>query len=154
MKQEIILGVVCLARRTFDFEAAEEIYQSIQIQLKAVENVLWEFIPYLVIESDDAQKAANDLSSKVIDGLICISGTFALGDLILRLNEVLKVPILLWGLEDLPYDGGKIRLNSICGINLNASNLYKAGIKNFQVVTGNSADEDWLVPGHGRYRGD
>jgi L-fucose isomerase-like protein len=50
----------------------------------------------------------------------------------------------LWGLEELPYDGGKIRLNSVCGINLNTSNLYKAGVRNYQVVIGNQIDEDWL----------
>ena len=28
-------------------------------------------------------------------------------------------------------DGGKIRLNSVCGVNLDASNLYKAGVRNY-----------------------
>jgi len=27
----------------------------------------------------------------------------------LELNKVIKKPIMLWGLEELPYDGGKIR---------------------------------------------
>jgi L-fucose isomerase-like protein len=50
----------------------------------------------------------------------------------------------LWGLEELPYEGGKIRLNSMCGINLNASNLYKAGVRNYHVVIGKHIDEAWL----------
>ena len=64
--------------------------------------------------------------------------------MILELNKVIQKPILLWGLEELPYDGGKIRLNSVCGINLNSSNLYKAGVKNYHVVIGDQVDEDWL----------
>ncbi len=44
----------------------------------------------------------------------------------------------------MPYDGGKIRLNSVCGINLNSSNLYKAGVKNYHVVIGNQIDNDWI----------
>ena len=73
-------------------------------------------------------------NQKEIVGLICISGTFALGHLVLELNKVLHLPVALWALNELPYDGGKIRLNSLCGVNLNASNLYKAGVKNIHVI--------------------
>ena len=144
MKQKICVGLVCLARKTFDYKAAEEIYVRIKEDLKKIELIQWEIISDLLIEVEDAQDAAHGLASKEIDALVCISGTFALGHLILELNKVIKKPILLWGLEELPYDGGKIRLNSVCGINLNASNLYKAGVKNYQVVIGNQIDEDWL----------
>ena len=144
MKQNITVGVVCIARKTFDFKAADEIYSQIKQNLKKIESVDWYFIDDLVIEIIDAQNAANVLVAKQIDALICISGTFALGHLILELNKKIQRPILLWGLEELPYDGGKIRLNSVCGINLNTSNLYKAGVKNYHVVIGNEIDSDWL----------
>ncbi len=144
MKEKIKIGVVCIARKTFDYIAAEDIFKKIQIDLKKIENIDWEINTELLIEIQDAQATAQDLKSKNIDGLICISGTFALGHLILELNKVVQKPILLWGLEELPYDGGKIRLNSVCGINLNSSNLYKAGVKNYHVVIGDQIDEDWL----------
>ena len=144
MKQEIRVGVVCLARKTFDYKAAEDIYGEIKEDFNKIEKIQWEIVEELVIEVNEAQSAAHELASKEIDALVCISGTFALGHLILELNKVIKKPILLWGLEELPYDGGKIRLNSVCGINLNASNLYKAGVKTYQVVIGNQIDEDWL----------
>ncbi|MHA1472995.1 MAG: L-fucose/L-arabinose isomerase family protein [Promethearchaeota archaeon] len=144
MKEKIKIGVVCIARKTFDYIAAEDIFKNIQIDLEKIENIDWEIISELVIEIEDAQAAAQYLISKGIDGLVCISGTFALGHLILELNKVIQKPILLWGLEELPYDGGKIRLNSVCGINLNSSNLYKAGVKTYHVVIGNQIDEDWL----------
>lgn len=144
MKQNIRVGVVCIARKTFDYKAAEEIFNQIQRQLENIENIEWEFVSELVIEIEQAQNAAHFLASKEIDALVCISGTFALGHLILELNKVINRPILLWGLEELPYDGGKIRLNSVCGINLNASNLYKAGVKNYHVNIGEKIDSDWL----------
>ena len=144
MKERIKIGVVCIARKTFDYIAAEDIFKKIQIELKKIEKIDWEITSELVIEIEDAQAAAQELKSKGIDGLVCISGTFALGHLILELNKVIQKPILLWGLEELPYDGGKIRLNSVCGINLNSSNLYKAGVKNYHVVIGDQIDEDWL----------
>ncbi len=144
MKQKIKIGVVCLARKTFDYEAARQIYGKIQINLRKIPYVDWEFESELVFEIIDAQKAAHNFTQKEIDALVCISGTFALGYLVLELNKIIQRPILLWALEELPYNGGKIRLNSVCGINLNASNLYKSGIKNYNVVIGDMIDEDWL----------
>jgi L-fucose isomerase-like protein len=141
---KIKIGVVCLARTTFDYNATREIFEKIQSDLRMITNVEWEIQKELIFEIEDAKTTAQELKTKNVDGLICISGTFALGNLILELNKVIQKPILLWGLEELPYDGGKIRLNSICGINLNSSNLYKAGVKNYQVVIGNNVDEDWL----------
>lgn len=144
MKVKIRIGVICLARKTFDYQAALEIYRNIQTELIKIKNVDWEILENLIIDVADAQKAGKQLAKKLIDGLICISGTFALGHLVLELNKRTDCPILLWGLEELPYDGGKIRLNSVCGINLNASNLYKAGVKNYHVIIGNKIDEDWV----------
>ena len=144
MKQKIKLGVVCLARTTFDYEAAEEIYKNILKELNTLENTEVKAVQGLVIEPDEARKAALELAGADIDGIAVISGTFHLGHLVLELEKVLHKPILLWGLPELEYNGGKIRLNSVCGVNLNASNLYKSGIRNYHVNVGDNIDQDWL----------
>ncbi|MBF0442185.1 MAG: fucose isomerase [Oligoflexales bacterium] len=144
MKYQIKLGVVCLARKTFDFETAHEIYRGIKNELSKRSDIGLAFIDNLIIEADDAVSAAHTLVREEIDALVCISGTFNLGHLALELNKRIQKPMLLMALEELPYDGGKIRLNSVCGVNLNASNLYKSGIKNYHVKIGNTLDEDWL----------
>jgi L-fucose isomerase-like protein len=51
---------------------------------------------------------------------------------------------LLWALPELPYNGGKIRLNSICGVNLNASNMVKSGVTDFTYTVGSSIDQNWV----------
>ncbi len=144
MKHPVTIGVVCLARKTFDYNAAAEIYEKIRNEFRQIENVRWECVNNLLIEVEDAQAAARELSRKAIDGLVCISGTFHLGHLLLELARGIKVPLLLWGLNELPYDGGKIRLNSVCGVNLNASNLYKAGIRDYHAIIQDSIDGDWI----------
>jgi L-fucose isomerase-like protein len=144
MKEKITIGVVCLARKTFDYQAAANIFAKIKDNLLKIEQIDWLFIDELVIDIADAQKAAKTLQKKTVDGLVVISGTFALGHLILELQKAIQKPILLWGLNELPYDGGKIRLNSVCGVNLNSSNLYKAGVKNYHAVFGDEIDHDWL----------
>jgi L-fucose isomerase-like protein len=144
MKHRVTLGVVCLARKTFDWEAAREIYSHMRDELSALPAVQWEFIDDLVIEPQDARAAGAELASRGVDGLVCISGTFHLGHLILEIEKAVRRPILLWGLDELPYNGGKIRLNSVCGVNLNASNLYKSGIRDFCVALGPKIDEAWV----------
>jgi len=144
MKENIKIGVCCLARKTFDYPTAHEIFKRIQEDLKQIDAVEWIFIDDLIIEVHDSRKASHHFASQEIDGLVVISGTFALGHLVLELNKCIQKPILLWGLDELPYDGGRIRLNSVCGVNLNASNLYKARVRNFHVVIGDKIDEDWL----------
>ena len=144
MKQKITIGVVCFARKTFDFTAALGIYRGIMGELERQEDVAYRFVTDLVFERDEALAAAEKLRGEGIDGLICISGTFHLGHLALELNKILGCPIMLWALSELPYNGGKIRLNSICGVNLDASNLYKSGIRNYHVTIGDKVDQDWL----------
>ncbi len=144
MKQKIRLGLVCFARETYDFHAAADIYKAIIGELAPVDAVEWEIIPELVISVEDAKKAAARFSGARVDALVCISGTFHLGHLVLELKKQVRVPVLLWGLDELPYNGGKIRLNSVCGVNLDASNLYKAGIDDYRAIVGKSIDQDWI----------
>jgi L-fucose isomerase-like protein len=144
MKEHVSIGVVCLARTTFDHNAAFEIYKEQQKKLlKNIENITFHFEKDLVIEVEDARAAAKNLASKDVDGVVIISGTFHLGHLALEINKTLGKPIHLWAFDELPYDGGKIRLNSVCGMNLNASNLYKSGTKNFTTSIG-ELDESWI----------
>lgn len=144
MKQLVNIGVVCLARKTFDFMAAKDIYEGLRKDLAAIEATKFHFVDELVIEVEDAKKAALELAAKNVDALIVISGTFHLGHLVLELDKVIKKPILLWGLNELPYNGGKIRLNSVCGVNLNASNLFKAGNRQYYSIVSDKVDENWI----------
>lgn len=83
----------------------------------ALPNVEWEFIEDLVIEPEDAYAAAEQLAVRPLHGLVLISGTFQLGHLALILKKRIDQPVLLWAFEEPPYDGGRIRFNSVCGLN-------------------------------------
>ncbi|MBM7558718.1 MULTISPECIES: L-fucose/L-arabinose isomerase family protein [Marinitoga] len=135
------IGVVCLARKTFDYNAAAEIYKEKIEELKSIKYVEFIFDENLVIEVEEAQNSVKKFVD--VDGIVIISGTFHLGHLAL-IYASLKKPMLLWAFNELPYNGGKIRLNSVCGLNLNASNLYKAGYDNFHYTVGDKIDMDWI----------
>lgn len=144
MKQRITLGVVCFARTTYDFNAAKELFEGIKSDLQKLENTELVIIPELVFEVQEAIDAAKVLAKANVDAVAMISGTFHLGHLALEINKVLNKPILLWGLPELPYNGGKIRLNSVCAVNLNASNLYKSGTRTYTAIVQSKIDENWV----------
>lgn len=144
MNKKVVIGVVCLQRNTYDTAAATEIYEKTKAGLRADDSVCWEIVDKPVIEVSDAIATAKMLAGKDLDGIVIISGTFHLGHLALIFDKYLHCPILLWAFTELPYNNGKIRLNSVCGINLDASNLYKAGIGHYTCAIGDHIDRGWL----------
>ncbi len=139
-----IIGLVCLVRKTFDYETAFKLYQERTKKVMEDDSVIWVYYPEMVIEPEDAKKAGNYFVDNHVDALIVVSATFHLGGLALILNDIVKRPFLLQGYNELPYDGGKIRLNAVCGVNLNASNLYKGGVDDYVVYVGDEIDKDWV----------
>lgn len=144
MKQKVKLGVVCLTRTTYEYKTAQAMYTKTIEDLKKLPNVDFTFIDDCVIEINDAEEAAVKLLAANVDGVVIISGTFHLGHLALIFAKYIKKPFLLWAYNELPYDGGKIRLNAVCGLNLNASNLYKTGKDDYSCTIGDSIDEKWV----------
>ena len=143
-KRKVKIGLVCLARNTFDYKAAEEIYRGIVRALGEREDLELAAYPDLVMLGGEAAEAGEFLRREGVDGVALISGTFHLGILALEIKKRCDKPLLLWGLPELPYNGGKIRLNSVCGVNLNASNLFKSGHTDFTYKVSDGIDDDWL----------
>ncbi len=143
MKKPVI-GIVCLVRKTFDFETAFKLYQERSAKVMEDKSVDWVYYPTMVIEENEAKEAGLFFQEKHVDALVVVSATFHLGSLALILHDIVKVPFLLQGYNELPYNGGKIRLNAVCGVNLNASNLYKGGVDDYVVYVGDDIDIDWI----------
>ena len=144
MKQKIKLGVVCLTRNTFDFNAAASLYEDIKKDLSKIENLELCAVEKIIMTQDEAIETGKFFASNLVDAIAVISGTFHLGHLVLEIKKICNKPLLLWGLPELPYNGGKIRLNSVCGVNLNASNLTKAGYSDFTYTVSDKIDVNWL----------
>ncbi|MBQ6756216.1 MAG: fucose isomerase [Oscillospiraceae bacterium] len=144
MMKNAKIGVLCLGRYTYDVAASREIYKTAISDLRTIPNIDWEIIEEPVIEKPDAEAAAARLKAAGVDAVAIISGTFHLGHLALIIDRAVRKPVLLWAFNELPYDGGKIRLNSVCGMNLNASNLYKSGNDSFICTVSDTIDREWV----------
>ncbi len=122
------LGLVCLARLTFEASLAEQWYAQVRARLSELDGVELCAIEKLVIEKPNADAAIDALRARNIDALVIISGTFALGGLAMQFAQAFAhIPLLLWAWHEPQEQTGKLRLNSLVGANVNASNLYKLG---------------------------
>ncbi len=144
MGTKVKLAIACLARKTFDYIAAQELYSKALLNLEKIADLQIYPSKEIIYLPEQAIAAGEYFASANVDGVILFSGTFHLGHLALEIKKKTDKPILLWAPEELPYDGGKIRLNSVCGINLDASNLYKAGYYDYTYSIGDSIDLDWI----------
>ncbi len=144
MQGNVKIGVICCCKYSFDYEAATEIYEGIKKKLVTIPGVDWILWDKMIVTTEDANEAGESMATAMVDGCVIISGTFHLGHIPLIMNSYVRRPLLLWALDELPYNGGKIRLNSVCAINLNASNLYKSGIHNFTCNIGSEMDLHWI----------
>lgn len=143
-KFNVTIGVICLGRFTYDVAAANEIFANAQKDMNTIESVNWVVVPEIVVTQEEAKAAAEKMLASNVDAVTVISGTFHLGHLALIIDRMVRRPILLWAFNELPYNGGKIRLNSVCGVNLNASNLYKSGNDSFQCCVADFIDRSWV----------
>ena len=139
------LGIVCFVRNTYDYKAAAKLFDKTKEHLLERNDLIPIVYNNPIADDAEAVVVANYFNENHIDGLVLLGGTFHLGTLALIMSKLIKdIPILLWAYPELPYDGGKIRLNSLCGVNLDASNLYKSCRKNYKVYIGKEIDEEFI----------
>lgn len=113
---QLTIAFIPLARQTFDLELARKMAQN------ARENLLQG--GFKLIGPDDlitdlaaAQKLSRDLDAEIYDLLLVFQATFADSTMVSALVESSTAPCFLWAVPEKPT-GGRLRLNSLCGINL------------------------------------
>jgi L-fucose isomerase-like protein len=109
------LGVVAIARPTFDVPFAESTAQ------RAFDTLTMSGIdvvgsPDLMMSLPDVTDAVRRLAALDIDALVVLQASFADSTLIVGATDV-NLPIVLWAFPE-ERTGGRLRLNSFCGINL------------------------------------
>ncbi len=119
------LGVIALARPTFDVEYAEEV-------AAAARRVIAEVAPdsvggsELLFDADSTRAAVAALQGEQLDALLVLQVTFTDATMTKELATALDMPIVFWAFPE-ERTGGRLRLNSLCGINLAAHALRRSG---------------------------
>ena len=117
------IGLAAIARETFDLALAERVFTEAMTTLRGLGHELVGPAEML-FSPDDLDLSA--YSSGTLDRLLVMQITFADAGMVLRLAKATACPILLWGFPETRW-GGRPRLNSLCGINLAAHALGRAG---------------------------
>ena len=119
------IGVVALARSTFDVAYAEAVARRAFVTLEALDAEL--VGPReLLFDSEAARHAIAALRDQTLDLMLVLQVTFTDAGTTVALAESVAAPLLLWAFPE-ARSGGRLRLNALCGINLAAHALGRAG---------------------------
>jgi len=105
-----------IVRTTFDVPLAEEMIRQAREQLRSSGLELFE-PDQPISDLAQAEKTARVLANESIDLLLIFQATFADSTMVAALTESVAAPIFLWAIPE-EWTGGRLRLNSLCGINL------------------------------------
>ena len=123
--KELRVALVPIARVNFDMELAEKITNQFR------SNLIFNGLKVvggkkLITNLDQARQAVEELAGDVFELLLIFQATFADSTMVTYLAEQIDKPIFLWSVPEEP-NGGRLRLNSLCGINLAGHALSLAG---------------------------
>ena len=120
-------GVIALARTTFDMEFAEEMKNKVFAAFDSA-NIVTVGPRALACDTEQVKAALTEIEAQSdIDLLLIVQITFTDASMTIEMAEQSDVPVAIWGVPE-PRVGGRLRLNSYCGINLAAHALGKAGL--------------------------
>ncbi len=117
------IGILALARETFDVAFAKEIHAEClqQLQQLPIEMIGGD---ELLFDADSAQKSLENIVYQKPDLLLLLQVTFTDASLTCKIAEQSGLPLVLWSFPE-ERTGGRLRLNSFCGINLAAHALSR-----------------------------
>ena len=133
------IGVLAVGRNTFDVSYAHEIQAE---ALQALNGLDIEIIgtQELLFDADEVAEALAALKRERLDIVLLLQVTFTDASMTMEIARQLDAPLVMWSFPE-PRTGGRLRLNSFCGINLAAHALSRAHLK-YDFVHGAPSDKE------------
>ena len=124
--QDIRLGFAPIARPTFDLGLAQGLCDG---AYAALESAGYSIVGSreLIMDGDAVETCIRQMAEAELDLLLLAQASFADSAMLLDLARAIDKPLLLWAFPEATV-GGRLRVNSFCGINLAAHGLRRAGI--------------------------
>lgn len=118
--QPLRVALIAIVRPTFDVPLAQSVADQALATLEDSGLTVVGSRNTLLMDSVAAQLATEQLATVPFDLLLFLQASFADSSMAVEIAEQFRtrnVPLLLWAVPD-ARDGGRLRLNSFCGINL------------------------------------
>lgn len=119
------VGIIALGRGTFDVAYAEEVLASALATLRAADVELVGSTA-LMFDADAVTAAIPALKAQPLDLLLLLQVTFTDATMTVELAKAIDAPLMMWSFPE-DRTGGRLRLNSFCGVNLAAHALSRQG---------------------------
>ena len=123
---DIRIGFAPIARPTFDLELARAMTAQV---FEAIVRAGYVVVgsQELVMDGLAVDARIRELAAGKIDMILMLQSSFADSTMALQLARAIDMPLLMWALPE-ERVGGRLRLNSFCGINLAGHGLRRAGL--------------------------
>lgn len=121
------IAFIPLARPTFDVPLAQQVTETARHLLREAGFAL-SGPADLVMDLAAAETAAQQVAASEPDLLLIFQASFADSTMVAHLAAATDAPLLLWAIPEKPT-GGRLRLNSLCGVNLAGHALTLRGRK-------------------------
>jgi len=121
------IGILPLGRPTFDVPYANE---KLATMLVALNQTGHDIVgpTELLFDAEDTKSAIEQLLTENIDQLLLLQVTFTDASMTVEAANAFGVPISIWAVPE-PRNGGRLRLNAFCGLNLASHALGLSGRK-------------------------
>jgi L-fucose isomerase-like protein len=122
---KLTIALMPIARTTFDIELAKTNTSIVRANL---ENADLDIIgpDELITDLARAQSFREGLRSENPDLIVVFQATFADSSMVMSIMDEVDAPVLFWAVPE-EHTGGRLRLNSFCGINLAGHALTREG---------------------------
>jgi L-fucose isomerase-like protein len=125
MSDRPCIGVIPLGRQAFDVEFAEEVAERAFETLDGLDARI-AGPRHLLYDAGATRDAIRALKGESLDLLLVLQVTFTDATMTAALAEEISAPLAFWAFPE-GRTGGRLRLNSFCGINLAGHALGKQG---------------------------
>ncbi len=121
------VGLVSLGFVKFRVDIAQSYLDAAEALLRSQQDVEVSAVPKVVTDEREVAQAVDVFGRDAPDMIIIQCGTFSMGRTIVALAEAIPTtPLFLWGFREPETPGiPALPLNSLCGLNMSASFLYK-----------------------------
>ena len=123
---DLRIGFAPIARPTFDLGLAKELTARVYAGISQEYDVIG--APDLIMDGAAIDARIAEFAAGDIDLILMLQATFADSSMLMQLARAIDAPLLMWALPEARV-GGRLRVNSFCGINLAAHGLRRAGLE-------------------------
>jgi len=110
------IGILALGRPTFDVDYANaKLIQMLGLLDQSGHTIVGP--RELLFDEKSTKQAADELHKSGIDQLLILQVTFTDAAMVVYVAQMFDVPLSIWAIPE-PRIGGRLRINSFCGLNL------------------------------------